>query len=271
LIIPNLGLQSIKDKWATIIASAFIEQSRFDPMHAAHSEQTLYKELPNWIASLTRQNDLNVELGSKESNYNAKLDKAVFIEANDAFMSNLIARGKELSATAQLHLGNHHIEALQALSNLSNAMNILPAHATFTGITENRAEIITHNTDLPLITRLRNSTTSEINQSFVPAPLEVTDSAHAPTHLLVDNTATALPNTGAEVNLHIVDNHLVTSANSADALAKIVHVNNQLNLVVNDHSIRLNNKTPASSVALESGDIISAQGGLSARLIIVSA
>ncbi len=270
IIIPNLGLQSIKDKWAAIITNAFVEQSRFDPMHAAQSEQTLYNKLSEWIASLAGQNDLNIELGNKERNYNAKLDRNAFIEANDSFMRSLIRRGKELSPSAQLHLGNYHIETLQALSNHSNAMSILPAHAALTGISENHAEIITRDADLPLVTRLRNATTTQTNQDFFAPPAPTPERAIAPTHLLVDNTATALPGTGADVNLHIVDNHLVTSANPVDALAKIVHINEQLHLIVDDPGIRLNNKSPVDSVGLESGDIITAQGGLSARLIIVT-
>jgi len=149
-------------------------------------------------------------------------------------------------------------------------MSILPAHAALTGISENHAEIITRDADLPLVTRLRNATTTQTNQDFFAPPAPTPERAIAPTHLLVDNTATALPGTGADVNLHIVDNHLVTSANPVDALAKIVHINEQLHLIVDDPGIRLNNKSPVDSVGLESGDIISAQGGLSARLIIVT-
>lgn len=270
LIIPNHGIQSIRDKSAAIIANAFIEQSRYDPMHAAQSEQTLYDRLPEWLQALSQQNDLTVELGNKNDNYQAKLERNVFIEVNDAFMNTLLERGRELSASAQLHIGNQYIAPLQALSSDANTISILPTHATFTGIRDNQADIINRDSDLPLVTRLKNATVSQVEKSAVAPSMVAPTTTLAPTHLLVDNTATALPTNGGDLSLHIVDGHLVTSANSNNAIAHIEHATGQFSLLVNDQSIRLNNKTPSSSVELESGDIISTQGGLSARLISVT-
>lgn len=270
LIIPNHGIQSIRDKSAAIIAKTFIEQSRYDPMHTAQSEQTLYDQLPTWLESLSQQNDLNIELGNQDDNYHAKLERNAFIKANDAFINTLLERGRELSSSAQLHIGNQYIAPLQALSSDNNAISILPVHATFRGITDNQATIILRDSDLPLVTKLKNAVVSQVEKSALGPAIATPVAALAPTHLLVDNTATELPKNGSDLSLHIVDNHLVTSKNANNALAHIEHTNGGLRLDVKDQSIRLNNKTPTNSVVLESGDIISAQGGLSARLIVVS-
>lgn len=270
LIIPNLGMQTIQDKWAAIIANAFVEQSRFDPMHTAQSEQTLYNKIPEWISTLSEQNALNVDLRNSESNYQAKLDRSIFVDANSAFMETLIARGKELSTSAQLYLGNTHLLAVQELSKQSGTINILSSATTFDSIAENQTTIVTRDTDLPLVTRLKNATTAEPRNNVAPIVTKQSQSISEPTHLLVDNVATALPINGADMHLRVVDNHLVTTADPSDAIATITHDSQQFSLLANDANIRLNNKTPSSTVALEAGDIISAQGGLSARLIMVS-
>ncbi|MCB1693555.1 MAG: hypothetical protein KDI19_12380, partial [Pseudomonadales bacterium] len=52
LPISETGLFTLWDRWANIIASQFIQTSRYDPMHRAVSEQELYDRLPTWIERL---------------------------------------------------------------------------------------------------------------------------------------------------------------------------------------------------------------------------
>ncbi|MBM4203736.1 MAG: hypothetical protein FJ194_06225 [Gammaproteobacteria bacterium] len=47
--LPGLGLQTIQDGWANVIADAFIQGSRFDPLHAATTEQQLYDAVRSWL------------------------------------------------------------------------------------------------------------------------------------------------------------------------------------------------------------------------------
>ncbi len=46
---PGLGIHNILDGWANVIADAFIQHSRFDPLHAAATEQQLYDALRSWF------------------------------------------------------------------------------------------------------------------------------------------------------------------------------------------------------------------------------
>ena len=93
----------------------------------------------------------------------------------------------------------------------------------------------------------------------------------SPTHLLVDNSASALPGAGQTINLSIEDNHLITTSNSSQSIASITHKNQQLLITGKDPLLRLNNKSiDGETTALESGDMISTSGGLSARLITVT-
>jgi len=48
---PGHGLNQIQDGWVNIIADYFIRNSRFDPLHAATTEQQLYDTVRAWFAS----------------------------------------------------------------------------------------------------------------------------------------------------------------------------------------------------------------------------
>ncbi len=56
------GWISLMENWANTIADAFVRETRFDPMHAAITEQQLYDKLPAWLASLERNEATKFEM-----------------------------------------------------------------------------------------------------------------------------------------------------------------------------------------------------------------
>jgi hypothetical protein len=58
---PGVGLQAIQDGWANVIADAFIQASRFDPLHAATTEQQLYDAVRGWLDSGSVTGALSIE------------------------------------------------------------------------------------------------------------------------------------------------------------------------------------------------------------------
>lgn len=285
IIAPNLGLHAIQTKWANIIADSFIEQSRFDPMHTAESEQTLFNQLPDWINQLSNNNDLSLEFTTHERTYEAKIERQQFIAANNEFIDALLKKGQELQPDPQYLLATHRLEPLLNLSTSGSGFQVLSARAVTRTLSENQSEILVESEQLPLVTRLNINPDNNIRLNAVsgaetPSNSSLSDTtstsvAHKtssfPTHLLVDNTASPLPSAGKTINLSIEDNHLITTINTDQTLASIMHSNNQLIISSNDPLLRLNNKSiDGESVALESGDMLSTAGGLSARLITVA-
>jgi len=57
----GIGLASLMDLWAKRVAEIFVLQTRFDPFHRADSEQLVYDRLPESLAAL--HSDEDVELG----------------------------------------------------------------------------------------------------------------------------------------------------------------------------------------------------------------
>lgn len=48
--LPGCGLMSCIDGWAGLLADRFVQDTRFDPLHAADTEQQLYDHLYDWAA-----------------------------------------------------------------------------------------------------------------------------------------------------------------------------------------------------------------------------
>ena len=49
--IPGCGLVSCLDAWANLTADRFVQDTRFDPLHAADTEQQLFDQLYDWAQS----------------------------------------------------------------------------------------------------------------------------------------------------------------------------------------------------------------------------
>jgi hypothetical protein len=62
VVVPEAGLLALEDAWARAAAGAFVAQTRFDPLHAAETEQSLYDRLPGWLAALREADEVAVEL-----------------------------------------------------------------------------------------------------------------------------------------------------------------------------------------------------------------
>lgn len=48
-VIEDSGLVSLYDAWIRSLAEAFVQQSRFDPLHTAETEQLLLDRIPGWL------------------------------------------------------------------------------------------------------------------------------------------------------------------------------------------------------------------------------
>ena len=59
--IPATGLLALRRRWAERIASAFLHQQRYDPMHSAAAEQDLYLALAGWAQALPGDGELRLE------------------------------------------------------------------------------------------------------------------------------------------------------------------------------------------------------------------
>ena len=65
-LLPGAGVLALRQVMAESIATAFVRETRFDPLHQAASEQRLHDLLPSWLQALATADEIaaEIELGS---------------------------------------------------------------------------------------------------------------------------------------------------------------------------------------------------------------
>ena len=63
--LPGCGLISCLDGWANLLADRFVQDTRFDPLHAADTEQQLFDQLYDWAQSGRRGEPVEGEFAAE--------------------------------------------------------------------------------------------------------------------------------------------------------------------------------------------------------------
>jgi len=74
--IKELGLVAMERSCAEYMARRFLDCNRFDPMHDAESEQSIYDQLDSWIALLNRNNEAELNFTYKGNQFSAEVSLA---------------------------------------------------------------------------------------------------------------------------------------------------------------------------------------------------
>ena len=75
------GLAALYERWAHMIAEAFLQHTRFDPLHTAASEQQLYDGLPGWLQQLAVQQRIPLQLSAAGHDFAIELEREQFSAA----------------------------------------------------------------------------------------------------------------------------------------------------------------------------------------------
>ncbi len=79
-VINDVGLTIIHNKCADVIADLFIQQSRFDPLHHAETEQALYDRLPHCLQSLQEETEALFEIQYGNTRYQARISRELLVD-----------------------------------------------------------------------------------------------------------------------------------------------------------------------------------------------
>ena len=80
-VLENAGVYALYDIWLTTVAEAFVQQSRFDPLHTAHAEQMLLNRLGAWLGDASRHDRVEMELEAGGTSYHAAVESLALIGA----------------------------------------------------------------------------------------------------------------------------------------------------------------------------------------------
>ena len=75
-VVEDAGVLRLQEIWIKLIAEAFVNQSRFDPLHTAETEQMLRDRLPGWLAQASAARSIEVQMEFLGVDHGAEIDFA---------------------------------------------------------------------------------------------------------------------------------------------------------------------------------------------------
>jgi len=189
------GLSRLLEGWINVIADRFVRETRFDPLHAAATEQQLFNQVYDWVSGDTAA-ELAVEIVHGEHNHRVDIGRALLEDkAEQRFrqLADAIPRGARVYLSARCA----DLPGLMpSLEKLDVAAETLPRDALPRGCLQHRARIVPEDGELRLITRLPHRAPADP----VAAP-SAQRSGPRPTHALLGHDARAIDGDASPVRL----------------------------------------------------------------------
>lgn len=281
-----VGLSSLHDAWAKLIADQFVRSTRFDPMHNAASEQALYDSLPNWLEIL-KDNDMaeaSLEYGGQEYTIHvAKSQIVTAVEDQIRTISDLAGALSAPGVASQVLLtpiaatipGLHsRLEELEAAEVVE-----LPRGAAAAGALAHRAYIEDDEDELPFVVRLGEASgqTEAVGRDQVSTIVGAqAEQKRRPTHLVYGGMAYPIGEEPFWLGVALAGDQrgLNLSGATAGISRSHCHIRRHANRVlIEDHSTYgtyLNERPIDGSGEAETGDLIRlGSPGIKIRLIAV--
>lgn len=95
-VIEDCGLLALFDNWVRIIAEAFVQQSRFDPLHTADTEQVLQNSLFDWLAVAASSDKVPMEVEYRGIVHRAELESIEWVAAAAPVYQNIVSQLRAL-------------------------------------------------------------------------------------------------------------------------------------------------------------------------------
>ncbi len=95
-VVEAIGTVALTDAWIKAIASAFVKQSRFDPLHTAETEQLMQDRLPEWLSLLAARDSVEVTVDYRGIEHRAELDRLDMVAAVDPLYQRLVGQLRAL-------------------------------------------------------------------------------------------------------------------------------------------------------------------------------
>jgi hypothetical protein len=266
--IEEAGLVELLDLWAKQIADLFIHQTRFDPLHSATTEQSLYNHLPETLARLRRADDalLVMEAGGKEKS--VEIGHRQLVAAADRIYQSILQLVRTSAATgppATLLL-SHRITQLpgieqQLIDDFGTAMVTLSAGAAAAGALEHRRLIAASGAEVPFVTRLPATVVVEADSTAEAE--EESQGEHAarrPTHVVHEGVAYPITEQLLALGTEIQEGNRGIELTESTAGVSRAHCSifvSEGRVVVEDHSTYgsfLNGERVDGTATLHTGD-----------------
>ena len=261
-VIEECGMLELYDIWLRVIAETFVQQSRFDPLHTAETEQVLQDSILDWLGLAMTRQSVPMKVEYRGIAHQAEIESLELVSAAAPVYQNIVSNLRALyraGETPALQISDRAARmpglADTLRARVGGEVFILEPGATGRGLARRWSEQRSGGA----VTLVRHL---PWDQSRVTVELDETDSGALPTHVLLSDRATPIGAEALVLGTHPADGGrwLDLGRDVAGASRRhcdIVVANGQC--VVTDHSrygTFLNGHRIDGSAALQSGDVI---------------
>ena len=95
-VVEGAGLSALYDTWIRTIAEAFVQQSRFDPLHTADTEQLLLDRLPGWLSVASGGTSVTASIEYRGIEHTAEIDALALVAAVAPLYQNILSQLRTL-------------------------------------------------------------------------------------------------------------------------------------------------------------------------------
>ena len=95
-VIDESGVISLYDTWIALIAEAFVQQSRFDPLHTAETEQMLQDNLPDWLAAAAAEKNITLRIEYRGISHQAEVESLELLAAGGPIYHRIVSNLRAL-------------------------------------------------------------------------------------------------------------------------------------------------------------------------------
>lgn len=275
-VIDEAGMLDLYDIWLRMIAETFVQQSRFDPLHTAETEQALQDSILGWLATAASRSSVAMEVEYRGITHRAEIESLEFVSAAapvyQAIVSNLRALYRA-GDTPALQLSDRAARmpglADTLTARVGGEVFLLEPGATARGL----ARRCTANRPGSAVSLVRHL---PWDQARVEVDVHGKEKGAQPTHILFGDTATPVGTDVIALGTQPADGERWLDIGQDTPGVSRRHCTIGMNngqCVVTDHSrygTYLNGHRIDGSAALQSGDVIRVgTPGVELRMIIV--
>lgn len=188
LEVRDCGFTNLVDGWMNLVADRFVQETRFDPLHTAASEQQLYNQVYDWVLGAHVRTEVAFQVAHNDQQRRVEVPRSQLEQKAAQRMDRLI---DALPSRQPLVLSARAARLPGLTAHLKRAgfeLTLLAADAVAAGCNQHMGLVRTVDTELRLVNRLphTNGVISTANES-----------QPEPTHLLKDNVARPLASVGS--------------------------------------------------------------------------
>jgi hypothetical protein len=264
------------DIWLRVIAETFVQQSRFDPLHTAETEQVIRESILDWLVIAASKGSVPMEIEYRGIVHRAEIESLEFVTAATPVYQNLVSNLRAIYRAGEipaLQLSDRAARmpglADTLKARVGGEVYLLEPGATARGLLSRATE-----------SRPGSTVTLARHLPWDQAPLDVeiagSQEGAQPTHVLRGDTATPITDAALVLGTHVADDERWLDlgqemAGVSRRHCDIAAANGQC--VVTDHSrygTYLNGHRIDGSAVLQSGDVIRVgTPGVELRMIFV--